>query len=152
MEEILRDSHPVQQPNTGELPIPNGQDSDNLDPDSVVQEDASIHAINIPEESIICPSKPVNGTNGKNTGNEDTSSPNSPSPNIISQDSDDSCDNESIDDTSITAEGVHASADVDTIADNINAAMDSNVENQEIFKILRHQFNGRTLDSLCRRN
>ena len=129
-EEILKDSPTVQQPNTGELHInQNGQDlKHNLDPDNVVQEDASMHAINIPAESIICPSMPVTGTNGKNTGDEDPSSPNSTSPNIISQDSNDSCDDESIDNISIEAEGVHTSADVDDIADDINTAMDGDVE------------------------
>ena len=55
-----------------------------------------------------------------------------------------------IDNISTNAEGVHAPADVDDIADDVNTAMDGDVEPPEISQILKHQFNGGILEFLCR--
>ena len=107
------------------------------------------HVINIPE-NIIFPTKPVTGANVMNSGDNDIFSPNSTSPNIISQDSMDSCDDESLDNTSIKTDGVHASVEIDNIVDDINAAMDGDVEHPEISQIIQHQFNGGILEFLCR--
>ena len=47
-------------------------------------------------------------------------------------------------------ETVNESTETDSIADDINAAMDGDVETPEISHILKHQFNGGILEFLCK--
>ena len=87
-----------------------------------------------------------------NAGDNDSPSPNSTTPNIIPQDSIDSYDDDfdAQSTVSIDAQEVHNYADMDTIADDINASMNGDVEDPEIFQIFQHQFNGGILEFLCR--
>ena len=64
-------------------------------------------------------------------------------PALISQDSNDSADEE-LDPIA------DADNNINSVADNINAMMDPDVEAPEITKILQHQYNGGILEFLCK--
>ena len=96
----------------------------------------------VSEENIIRPSVPQTRVQFDISPDIDSDN-DSVGPALISQDSNDSADEE-LDPIA------DADDNINSVADNINAMMDPDVEAPEITKILKHQYNGGILEFLCK--